>query len=138
MASVEKAFPRVLASAKDAAEVVIALNRDVLPVLQSMRSVVNARFGNLASITLADTPYTVPPDVEVILVDTTLGNVTVSLPAPSGYYRQLLVKNVDATNDVILTPEAGVTIDGASTFTLDATTPSCMVLSDMTSYFVWA
>lgn len=75
--------------------------------------------------------FTASTDVDVYLVDTTNGNVTVSYPtaAEIEYPIEIAKKTADA-NTVIIDPYGSETINGEASFTLDTQNQSVMVISD--------
>lgn len=74
----------------------------------------------------------------VILVDSTAGNTTVTLPAvadvPAG--KLITVKKLVAANDVVVDGAGAETIDGAATKTLSAQYATLKVISDGTEWHV--
>lgn len=60
-------------------------------------------------------------NLDVILLDATLGNRTINLPTTSKDGRSLLIKKIDSSsNTVVISPATGHTIDGATAVTLSA------------------
>lgn len=73
----------------------------------------------------------------VVPVDATSGNITIQLqtggvPAGRIYY----IKKVSATNDVVLDPEGGATIDGALTFTISTLNQTVQVVFDGSGWLI--
>jgi microcystin-dependent protein len=75
--------------------------------------------------------FTASTDVDVYLVDTTNGNVTVSYPTAENieYPIEIAKKTADA-NTVTIDPYGSETINGAATFVLSNQNQSAMVASD--------
>lgn len=60
-------------------------------------------------------------NLDVILLDATLGNRIINLPTTSKDGRSLLIKKIDSSsNTVVISPATGHTIDGATAVTLSA------------------
>ena len=81
--------------------------------------------------------YTATADDHTIRVDTTSGNVTISLPAAaSSVGRIFYIKKVAASNTVTIDPSGSETIDGSSTATLSSNYEHTTVQSNGTSWDV--
>ena len=79
------------------------------------------------------TNYSVTADDDYLLVDTTSGSVTITLPsAASG--RKLTVQRIAGANNVILETSGADTIDGATTFTVSDTRRSVTIKSTHAGY----
>ncbi|RKO69226.1 hypothetical protein D7322_23635 [Sphingobacterium puteale] len=60
-------------------------------------------------------------NLDVVLLDATLGNRTITLPTTSKDGRSILIKKIDSSsNTVVISPAAGHTIDGGAAVTLSA------------------
>lgn len=70
--------------------------------------------GPVAEITAEDSPYTVPMDVGVVLVDSTDGSVAVNLPAAPVNGQRVTVKDLGAAGSHNVTVAAAVAIDAFS------------------------
>lgn len=72
---------------------------------------------NQVAITDADSPYTVPDGVTVVLADATSGAITVVLPAVANHFERLVVvkNDGDGSNGVTIDPNGVETIDGDTT-----------------------
>ena len=87
---------------------------------------------------ITTTPYTATVTDFFLLVDATVGNITLNLPAAVGSEgKEYIIKKIDATaNTVIIDPDGAETIDGAATKTLSSQWQSLSVVSDGTSWYV--
>ena len=98
------------------------------------------RWGNpsgLAATVTKTANYTATADDHTIRVDTTSGNVTISLPAAaSSVGRIFYIKKVAAANTVTIDPSGSETIDGSSTATLSSNYEHTVVQSNGTSWDV--
>lgn len=98
----------------------------------------NRDFGHRATaITNANSPYTMDGLSEVLIINATSGNVTVTLPAANffgtGYSPKVIIKRRDSSANVVTIQRAGTdTIDGATSITLGAAVGKTFV-SDSTS-----
>lgn len=73
----------------------------------------------IKTIVFTDSPYTVLATDNMILVDTTGGNITVSLPAKAtSVGRELTIKHIAAANTTTIDGSGAETIDGAATLAL--------------------
>lgn len=86
-----------------------ALNQIVVELL-AHQSVLSGNAGTIITVT---TDYTITQDFIVVLVDCTAGPVTITLPAADPT-QQITIKKIagPATNEVIIEPQAGETVDG--------------------------
>lgn len=92
--------------------------------------------GGITSVTAN---YTVLTSDGVVLVDTTSGAVTVTLPAPSFVGEAYTIKRISATaNNATIATADSATIDGAATDTLAAQWAFVKVVSDGTDWFIVA
>lgn len=75
---------------------------------------------NVANISAADSPHTVPLRVCSLLADASAANVLVNLQSTNNNPgKRIVVKKTDSsTNQVIIYPPVGETIDGAASYTL--------------------
>ena len=98
------------------------------------------RWGNpsgLAATVTKTANYTATADDHTIRVDTTSGNVTISLPAAaSSVGRIFYIKKVAAANTVTIDPSGSETIDGSSTATLSSNYEHTVVQSNGSSWDV--
>jgi|GEM_PF-6439785 len=75
--------------------------------------------------------FTATTDVDSYLVDTTSGNVTVTMPAASDMtYPITVAKKTDDTNTVTIAPAGAETIDGGPSYTMSVQSESVSVASD--------
>ena len=72
---------------------------------------------------------------EVVLVDTSGGAVTVTLPSPSNT-EQVYIKTIDATNTTTIATPGAETIDGESELTITSAYVVRQINSDDSNYFV--
>jgi hypothetical protein len=79
-------------------DIVDAANREIMPAAKQIRRAVNARFGKIVLVT---SDYTVPLDVETVLVDASLGPVTITLPAPGSSTMEIQILKIDATANTV-------------------------------------
>lgn len=71
---------------------------------------------NVVTKVFADSPYTAV-DGDVILCNTTSGNITINLPST---FKQITVKKIDATANIItIDPNGAQSIDGITTKTIE-------------------
>jgi hypothetical protein len=80
--------------------------------------------------------YTIPATTTVLFCNYTGGTMAVTLPAHYGaaYARQVMIKNLHATNAVTVTPAAG-NINGAANYSLTAG-KGIIILSDGTNWHI--
>lgn len=80
--------------------------------------------------------YTALDVDQLILVDATAGNVTITLPtAVSRRGRRIIVKKTDSSNNlVIIDPDGSETIDGSSSISLTQLNASREMMSDDTNW----
>lgn len=91
------------------------LRREVFQLLSAFHGAVNS---SVREVTADDS---VLASDEVLLVDASGGDVTLSLPSAAFYFRRLLVKRIDASdNTVTVSALSGQTIEGQSEVTLDS------------------
>lgn len=82
--------------------------------------------------------YDVVQDDSVVLVDTSAGAATVTLPLlgvsapvePAFGGRQIIVKRTTGGDDVTIVPQAGETIDGEASYTLDTDLEAVILVGD--------
>lgn len=93
---------------------------------------------SVVSKAFADSPYTVPTTVDVVLVDATGGAVVVSLPtAAAGSGHVFTVKKTDlSANAVTVTANGVETIDGSTTQPLSSQWQSVTVVSSGLAWFI--
>lgn len=82
--------------------------------------------------------YTVTPDDDLIIVDTSGGDVPIALESVDTFERPVTIKNVGGGigNEVPITPEGDETIDGDSTYTLSGDKQSIDLYPD-TGSSIW-
>jgi hypothetical protein len=111
-----------------------SINREIVPLLRTVRNVINARFGRTVTPDFsAGNQYIVEKNDEAILADASLGAVSVVLPPPSFFAtRRVVVKKIDTnvTTVTVFTGGAGATIDGAASAVIPAFPGSLTFLSD--------
>lgn len=84
--------------------------------------------------------YEALPGDQVILVNTSLGPVTVCLPASHASGKLYEIKDISglaATNNITITSDDGDSIDGAATYVMNVDLQSITVISDGTDWFVF-
>jgi len=86
------------------------------------------------SIDDTDSPYSVANGV-VLLVDSSSGNVTVTLPAPAFGYK-IVVKKLSAANTVTVEQNSTELIDGASSSVLSSQWESATLISDGANWYI--
>lgn len=92
----------------------------------------------VASITFADTPYSLVTSTPLVLCDATNGVVTVIPPVPNAANQGLVwrVKKIDASaNSCTIDPAA--TIDGAANLTNVVRYQAYAIANDGTNYYVF-
>jgi hypothetical protein len=99
------------------------------------------RPGPLARVAWRDRRVTateaVQPSDDILLVDTTSGNVTLTLPLAATVRGQWYeVKKLVAANTVTLDPAGGETIEGAATLAWTAQYQAYTVYSDGTEWWI--
>lgn len=90
------------------------------------------------TINASMSPYTMPPNIDLVFVDTSSGPVTVLL-SPSSFLRPITFKDYKQsfrTHNLILNPQGG-TVDGVSgNVQVIGTDTSIELMSDGTNYFI--
>lgn len=97
---------------------------------------------NVTSIDDTDSPYTLTPSVNVLLVDTTSGPVTVKLggASPSGEITVTRIKDIGnnaENNPITIDGDGVVTLDGNPTFTIDESGMAVDVARENTTGYVF-
>lgn len=80
--------------------------------------------------------YFALPTDDVLIVNTTSGNVSVMMPSPNPYTNLTIKKADSSSNHVEILPYASETIDGASNYTITASYGSITLVSDGTNWFI--
>ena len=80
--------------------------------------------------------YTVTPDDDVILVNTSGGDVTISLQAVANFTHPVTIKKIHASNTLTIDPNGAETIDGDSTLTMRIENRSITIYPD-TNASIW-
>jgi len=77
-------------------------------------------------------------DHHIILVDASSGNKTITLPdASTCSGRQYIIKKIDSSsNSVVITPQAGQTIDGQTSISINTQYAIVRVVSDGSNWFI--
>lgn len=93
---------------------------------------------NVKTITSADSPYTVLPSDDIVLLNTAGGNITLTLPALGTLVagKEFTFKKIAAANTVTINPPGGVTIDGAASYTLTNNYRTVGMTHDTSNYFI--
>lgn len=86
------------------------------------------QYPNYALVSKAAT-YEVAPDDDFVLVDTSSGNITITLETAANFTHPVTIKNIGA-NNAVLDPDGTETIDGDSTHTLSSQYESTRLVSD--------
>lgn len=111
------------------------LNLVWIRVLKEIRELVNARFGNVITVTYPTDGQI--QDAEVVLVDAIDGIITIQLPQTSASIRKITVKKIDATANVVtVAAQAAQTIDGSTSYPLAAQWDKVTVTNDGTNWFI--
>ena len=98
-------------------DLLTVLNREWKVVLSAAEQLLNARMGTVVSVS-AD--YIVQAGDQVVLVDSSAGSVTVTLPSAADTQMRLAVKKVAASNTVSIQAGSGDTLyDGSATLSAD-------------------
>ena len=84
-----------------------------VPLVREIRRVINARFGEVVSVT---SDYTITDKDEVVLVFVAGSVINVTLPPVIGWTKHIIVKRVGGSHNVVIAPNAddlanGVRID---------------------------
>jgi len=103
------------------------------PIAGSPRDNVRCRYPNYAVVSKSDT-YTITPDDDLILVDTTGGNVTLNMEAAANFDHPVIVKNI-GTNNAIIDPNESETIDGSDTLTIAVQYQTTSLASDGSNWY---
>jgi len=92
----------------------------------------------MLAATVTTTPIALSSSYDVVLVDTTVGHITLNLPPAATYIdRSFTVKKISADAfTVILDADGADTIDGAGTLTLTAIYDAVRVVSNGTNWYV--
>ena len=92
---------------------------------------------NTTAITNASSPYTALGTDDVILVDTSGGNVTINLPAASSNDKKVyVIKKTDAANIITVDGNASETIEGATTALLHTVNETMKIVCDATEWHI--
>lgn len=84
------------------------------------------------------TDYTITSTDEVILVDASSGNITITLPALSSVDKQVVrIKKISGGGIVTITPNGSDTIDNDSTKQISVTYTTLTLLADNTNSNWW-
>ncbi len=90
---------------------------------------------NIGDVTTS--PVTLDLNDDVVLVDATIGNITINLPtAASAKAKVYIVKKINSSNTVTIDPDGSETIDGASTASLTSQNTSREFYSDGTEWWI--
>ena len=77
--------------------------------------------------------YTATPDDDVILVDSSGGNITISIETVANFEHPLTIKKIAAGNTVTIDPSGAQTIDGESTIALTRNYQTITIYPDTTA-----
>lgn len=86
------------------------------------------------TITAAESPYSVPSTVGLVLVNASAGPVDVELYAPAR--GRVIVKALDAANPITITAAGAATIDGATSRTITVQYQAEPYESDGSAWYV--
>ncbi len=88
--------------------------------------------------TVTTTPITLSSSYDVVLVDTTVGDITLNLPAAADYVDRsfTIMKKTNDLNTVIIEGDGAETINGQPNVTLTSQWETVRVVSDGTAWFV--
>jgi hypothetical protein len=116
--------------------------REELHVLRYLINQINKTsqyyiFPDLKTITNTDSPYTASVDDEIIIADTSSGNITINLPAIAGLAdsKKYTVIKSDSANTVTVDGDSGETIDGLLTKPITAQYDTLEIVPDGTEWF---
>jgi len=98
-----------------------------------MRMMIHNQGGETTSIKTVSSDYAGTANDYTILVDTTAGNVTVTLPTPQTG-KIYNIKKVTGSNNVIIDPVSGL-IDGSTTQTITTLNATIRAQFDGTNYY---
>lgn len=73
---------------------------------------------------------------EIILVDASGGDVTITLPSPTGITSPIDIKKIDSSTNQVIIDGDGANIDGASTREIDCQYVSISVVTNATNWFI--
>lgn len=89
------------------------------------------------SVQTVSANYTVQPTDDVVLVDASSGQVTVTLPYARSTNKQVVVKKKDSSaNYVVIAPQSGDTIDGVGNQSLVTQGESMSLVSDQSLWYI--
>lgn len=94
---------------------------------------IRCQYPNFALVTKTAT-YTATPDDDVILVDTSGGNVTINLEAAANFTHPITIKNIGG-NNVVVDPDGSETIDSVATYTISVQNQSTAFFPDGSNWF---
>lgn len=102
----------------------------------SLENCLDDQVNEFFNTTISTTPYTINEVKPVFLCDSTVGDITVNLPATGKYRNKFLyIKKIVSANSVILTPQGIETIDLDPTFTL-TTFDAVKLYSDGSNWWI--
>lgn len=110
--------------------------RDVIiPVLRDVRRIVNARFGTVVDVS---SDYTLGDNDEVVIADTSSGNVNVYLPPMTTSIRTVYIKCI-GTNNVVIHPstsDATAIIDNFATYTINTNYQTVGLINNGINWYI--
>lgn len=104
--------------------------QDLLDIQNSLNDLISPSFYP----TTVTSNLTVSMDYEIYLIDTSIGNVEITLPSTSTSKFWYFIKTTN-TNQMILTPSSG-TINGEVSVTITGAFDSIKVISDTSNYYI--
>jgi hypothetical protein len=93
---------------------------------------------DILTATVATTPIALSEVYDVVLVDTTIGPITLNLPPAANYANRsfTFIKKTADANTVIIVPDGAETISGNPSITLLSQYESVVMVSDGTAWFL--
>ncbi len=107
----------------------------LIPVLQGVRNIVNQLCGDFLLVTSSTT---IGPEIGLILVDASAGQVTLTLPKASDSHRQYQIVKTDASANAVIILGGGQSISGESFGALLTQWDGVTLASDDTQYVITA
>ena len=116
----------------------LGTNDDVLPTQNAVKSYVDNKIAEVVSNIVDPTHVSSDSTAmagDVVLVDTTTGNVTITvLESPKG---RITVKKISSdSNEVIIVPSGGGTIDGNPSVNLTTENESLSFVTDTSNFYI--
>ena len=98
---------------------------------------VDSKVSQVASVVEVNGSLSLDNTHGIILVDTSAGNITITLPlTSSGVYRYTIKKVDSSSNSVIVTAQGASSIDGAATLDIDTQYQFSSIINTNTDWFL--